>query len=896
MKPLTGLPVESFVEVSREADIPLKNLLQVVQQAENGVSAAFLARYRADLCSGLDEIRLREVLEKLRARQDLLDHRLSMLTTLGQQGALTDALRQELERAPDRRTLNDIFRPYRVRQPEPADAAIRQGLDPLARTLWFQEEGLDLEAEAAKHVKPEAGVADSAQALDGASTIAARWLSEKPEILRELRQVYRCNGELAVKARPSARQNPRAAALDGYKAKVAEVPWQKRLAIRRGVQTGQLEATAELPHELAVATLERRLIKNPESAYALHLKRTVNAALHNGLAGRVRKDVLRELDEQADGEAIQTFQKALRNALLTPPAVGLRIVGIETGRPGGWRAALIGPQGELLDSAIVRDGDSPATPARRGALLPNASPQMAAGVAAEPSAPAPPTQAEAAKPPASPAQQAPAPPSLAEAGTEGAIAKGAQGQENPSSPGAAPPKTAVPSQDAAAASPPAPAEASAPKAGGRRTRNQELSEFLRQHEVDLIVFPAGPRPHETEKYLRSQIRRSGQTDVSWLAVRDAGTWIYATSKLAKRELPGVEGAVRSAASLARRVQDPLAELAKADPRTVGIGLHYQEVEPERLRAALRQTVECVVHDVGVDLNRASATLLALVPGFTERLAKRVTEHRDKHGPFETRRDLQKVPGLSDRVFAQAAGFLRVHGPDPLDATGIHPDCRDLAEGFAASAGCDLATLLAEPERLDAIDPEQFATPERPARLIEAAMRELKPERRIVRGAFRKPRPAVPLRSDDEFRPGRKVAGVVVNVADFGVFVDIGADQDALLHISQIRREHLPDSRPSFQAGDAVELFVKASDQDGRRIGLSMWEPRAAPRRPPSPGRQAHGGERGRGGRGPDRTTGGRPLRRTFGPDSRERRDGRRENKMSLQDKLNALQDKYRTKV
>ncbi len=895
MKPLTGLPVESFVEVSREADIPLKDLLQVVQQVENGASAAFLARYRADLCGGLDESRLLEALEKLRARQDLIDHRLSMLTTLGQQGALTDALRKELERAPDRRTLNDIFRPYRARQPEPADAAISQGLDPLARTLWFQEEGLDLEAEATKHVKPEAGVADSAQALDGASSIAARWLSEKPEILHELRQVYRRNGELAVKARPAARKNPRTAALDGYKAKVAEVPWQKRLAIRRGVQTGQLEAATELPHELAVATLERRLIKNPESVYAPHLKRTVNAALHNGLAGRIRKDVLRELDEQTDGEAIQTFQKALRNALLAPPAVGLRIVGIETGRPGGWRAALIGPQGELLDSAIVRDGDSPAAPAQRGDLPPSAGPQMAAGAAAEPSAPAPPTQAEAAEPPASPAN-APVPPGPAEAGTEEATAAGTQGPENPSAPGAAPQKTDVSSPDAAGASPPAPAEASAPKAGSRRTRKQELSEFLRQHEVDLIVVPAGPRPHETEKHLRGQIRRSGRTDVGWLAVRDAGTWIYATSKLAKRELPGVEGAVRSAASLARRVQDPLAELAKADPRTLGIGLHYQEVEPERLRAALRQTLECVVHDVGVDLNRAPAPLLALVPGFTERLAKRVIEHRDKRGPFETRQDLQKVQSLSDRVFAQAAGFLRVHGPDPLDATGIHPDCRDLAESFAESAGCDLATLLAEPERLDAIDPEQFATPERPARLIEAAMRELKPERRSVRGAFQKPRPAVPLRSDDEFRPGRKVAGVVANVADFGVFVDIGADQDALLHISQIRREHLQDSRPSFQAGDTVELFVRAADPDGRRIGLSMWEPRAAPRRPPGPGRQAHGGERGRGRRGPDRTTGGRPLRRTFGPDPRERRDGRREGKMSLQDKLNALQDKYRTKV
>lgn len=887
MKPLSGLPVDAFVQVSQDSEIPLKDLLELVQQIENGASPAFLARYRADLCGGLDEERIHGVLHRLKDHQDLIDHRISMLTTLSQRGILTPDLKKQLEQAGDRNELNDIFGPYRARKPGEAEVAAEKGLDPLARTLWFQREGLDLAAEAASHVDPSKGIESAEQAMEGAYAIASQWLSDKPEILRELRKICRRNCEIVVAAKPGARKEPRYQALDGFRAKASEIPWQKRLSMRRGARTGLLDVKTEFPFEAATNYLEQRLIENPGSAYGPHLKKVVSTALRNGLVDRIRKDVLRQLNRQADSEAIDSYRKVLREALLGPVAHGRNIIGIETGRPGGWRAALIDGKGRLVDFAIVRQSESDGGQGRAAQPERHAqedTPPVLASVR--------PDSSEEDAPPLPGPQE----------DTAAAVATEPTGATPAAEPAGTGTAQDAPAQEPAAAAEPSlegrnAVEAKPSRKGKHRARHEELSEILSAHEVDLIVFPSGPRQRSTERFLRSQIRKSGRTDTSWLAIRDSGTWIYATSRTAKREFPHLEPAFRSAVSLARRVQDPMAELVKTDPRTVGIGSHHHEVNAERLREALGLTVQRAVHDAGVDLNRASAALLSLVPGFTERLAKRVVEYRDKNGPFRSRADLAKVDGLSERIFAQAVGFFRVYGGDPLDGTGAHPEYRKLNEEFADAAGCDLTTLLTEPERLDGIDPAQFATPNRSVVFVQSALEELKPSRRDVRGEFQIPKPAVPLRPDEELVPGSKIDGLVASVADFGAFVDIGADQDALLHVSQIRSEHKNDSRPSLRAGDRVEVFIRPSDHGNKRIGLSMWDPRSRPARDRngsrSPGMNRMNARQRR--PGGLRTDPRKPSNRTFGPDSERRRKGGR-TKMSMEEKLGMLQDKYRTKV
>lgn len=878
MKPLTGLPVESLVRVSEKADIPMKDLLQVVQEVENNASAAYLARYRADLCGGLDEGRLHEIIDSLRAEQDLIDHRISMLASLGQRGVLTDGLRQQLEAAADRQELNDIYHPYRERRrKDSADIALGRGLDPLARSLWFQKDDANLEEEAGRHVNEEAGIADAAAALDGACAIAARWLGDKPEIVQKLRTLFLRDCEIRIVATAAGRKDPRAVELDGFQAKLAAIPWQKRLAIRRGVRKGLLQAHSEVPGDGATRYLERCLIKDEKSPYAPYLKRVVEKSLRNGLSARVAHDIRQQLDRQADDEALKSFRKTLRNALLAPPAHGLRILGLETSRAGGWRAALIGPDGELIDHAIIQDENSaPEASSRDGDAPADTEQELSANGTVPATKEAAAGAAEGADP---------------ETVDSEAVSADA---EEPSAPPAEP-KAQASDGDTST-------KADSSGSGGGRTRRVELSDFLASHDVDLIVFPAGPGLRATERFLRTQVRRAGKTSVSWLAARNGGTWAYAASKQGKRELQGVETAVRSAASLARRVQDPLDEMVKADPRTLAIGPNSYEVEPERLRKVLRRTIESVAHEAGIDLNRASIPLLCLTPGLTEKLAERIVKHRQAEGPFKSRDAVRNVHGFSTRIFAQAAGFLRVRGEDPLDGTGVHPDSRELIDRIAQATDCDAATLLAEPERLDAVDPEQFATPERSAQLVQAALRELKPDRRAPRGVFKVPERPVPLRTDDELRPGAKVNGVVKGVADYGVFVDIGADQNALLHVSQIHRDRVTDSKPALEAGETVEVFIQAAHPNAKGISVSMWEPRASGPAPPHGGRKLgqprqHESPGRRGGRKGGEKRDARPPKRVFGPGSKKRSDRSADyGKMSLQKKLDLLSDKYRTKV
>ena len=880
MKPLTGLPVDSLVRVSKEVGIPLKDLLELVQQVENGASAAFLARYRADLCAGVNEDGVQRVLQKLADVRDLIDRRISMMASLGQRGVMSDELRKQLEQAESRRELNDLFMPYRERKPGAAEEAIAKGLDPLARLLWMQQEDAEIGAEVAKHVAADNDLESDSDVLEGAYAIAAQWLSDKPEILQALRKIYLRDSEIALTARPEAAKVPRVQELDGFRAKLSSVDWKKRLSIRRAMRNGLLQMDILPPTSSAARFLERRLIQDSESSYAPHLKRVVEVALGNGLADRIKHNVQTHLDEQADEQGIEAYRKALRTALLAPPASNLNILGIEITRSGSWHAALIDAQGRLVECAVVRsDGKSAGQKDGTAARGPAPAPEATAESAAQPEVEA--AAAIAADVPAATKEEATAEATSSES-------EASTGPADASAASTAEPTTAVD---------PTPKESRK-----RRTPQVELSEFLANHDVDLIVYGSGPKPHLIDEYLRSQIRKSGKLTIPWRSVRDSGARMYAQTPMAKKEYRRLPWTFVTAASMARRIQDPLAELAKADFRSTGIGQNFLELNSDLLREAFQRTLECVAHDVGIDANQASVPMLSLVPGFTERLAKRVVEDRNQRGPFESREDLRRVDGLNDRIFAQAVGFLRVSGSDPLDNTGAHPQYRELHERIAEAAGCDLATLLNEPDRLDAVDPEQFAGPDRSVLLVKSAISELKPERRQVRGSFKLPERAVPLRTDDELQAGARVAGVISNTADFGAFVDIGADQDGFLHISQIQRELVVDSKPALQAGDSVEVFIRPQLPGNRRIGLSMHSPRSAPARDAADTRRRGTDRRADGRRRPGSRNSGRyerdkPFRQVFGPASDRR--GKRERidaSLSLDEKLNMLTDKYRTKV
>ena len=953
MKALTGLPTSAYLKVAEEAKIQLADLLQLVQHLEAGASPAFLARYRPEVSARLSEGQLRQVELRLREFLDLEDRRIMVLTAIRQQNRMTPDLQKKIEETTDRYELEDYYLPFKPKRGTPADDATEQALEPLARFLWDQPDNADIEAVAQTYLKPESGVRCSGDALAGARHIIARWLGEDPEIRCALRPIMREESELVVapgdqpmREDASQRKNP---SLLGFRAKTGRVAWRQMMAIRRGARERWLRYRIVLPENRAVEHMLARLIRDPRAPFCLQLGAAACEAFHQYLAPSFANEVALALDERCDNEAVQSFQRNLRKLLMAPPAGPTTVVGLETGRRGGWRAAVVGPAGEFLGGAIVytpegersHENAAEAEQPQEAGGEPEATTQAEAGSLPAQSEPdnMSPLEAQASGPLAEPDKTPEAPVAAAQLGGEPAEpaaepAAAAAAEQPPAAAGASQPAEAGSGDSAESAGVAATAEASvsgaaeadgkaaaipqtpeAPKEPGQpgsrpRPRREErvevphasLSELIARHNVNAVVIGNGPGVRQVEKFIRGEVRQAGAPGVFWTAIHEAGTWIYATSKSARREFPKVDPVMRSAISLGRRLQDPLSELVKVDPKVLGVGQYHHEVDAKKLRNGLRLTMEECIHQAGADLNSAQLDQLALIPGITERVAKRIVDHRAEKGKFRRREQLREVPGLNERILEQSVGFLRVFGGDePLDATAIHPKHYPVAAKILAAAGVSAAEALEKPEALDAVDLEALQSDEHPLELLKAVARELRPSVRQPRGVFTPPAPPIPLRPIEELRVGMKVEGIVTNLAKFGAFVDIGADQDGQVHVSQLSDKFIEEPQAAVKVGDRVAVHILALEKDGKRISLSMKEPRPAQPRPGARRMAAAAGQRERdnGGlrrkrKGPDREHGGA---RTYGPDEQAKaREQREAEKLSLDQKLALLENKFRTKV
>ena len=1042
MKALTALPSQAYVQVGEEMNVPLQGLLRLVQELETNSSPAYIARYRPDVAAGLDERRINQVRDRLRSFLDLADRRITILTALGREDRLTPEMREKIESAMDRRTLEDLYLPFRPKPRTIADDALDKDLEPVARFIWAQEPpNADLAAETAALAPEGVSVED---ALAGGRAIIARWLAENVEVRRDLRKVAFAESVVTVSAIPTERrlsprddaQRQKAAALDGLSKPLSQIQWRQMLSIRRHARDRWLQYTVEIPRDHCIEYLRSRLVRDPESSFVEQLELSAALAFDEFLAPSLGNEVRVEFEDRIDEEAVRAYSKNLRKVLSTPPAGAAPVIGLETNRPGGWRAVVIGANGEVLEHAIVReDPDHPSKasaksepPVAKEQAVPepkaaseseteNAekAPDSEAAASAEPeSTPEPQVASEPEVAPeaeAAPQTAAEAPVEVAEAeptpapDTESAPAADAPAVEasekapdtilpfmapTSDNPGAAEsaasssestdaaeaetpiaeetaataqtpvsaeePQAAVPSaapqetvstdsapvqqpvaeqssteQPAAAAeeTSEAPAEAAVaeaavaatpesnparpprPKKQKKQEREQAppkapppphlpLSELIERHGVSLVAMGGGPRVRSVERFVRAEARKAQKT-VSTVSVNEGGSWIYATSKNARRELPQLDPASRSAATLARRLQDSISELVKIDPRVVGIGQGYQEVDQKRLRQALHDQVRSTVQEVGVDVNRASLELLAAAPGMTERVAKRIVERREKNGPYASREELHKTQGVSARVWEQAAGFLRVPGgANPLDATGVHPRHYEKLNAMLAAAEVTVEQALENPRGLDSLDLEPFVDDNHPKVLLSAILRELRPQTINPRGEFSAPDAVVGVEPIDEPKVGMKIEGAVTNAAAFGVFVDIGAGTDGLVHVSQLSQELRDKGQDGIKPGDRVTVWVTNIAADAGRISLSMHEPRepreSSRQRRASPEARRHSDDHRRPRRRDDRPD-RLPVARVFGPD-REAKAKEESNlkKLSVTEKLSLLQDRFRTKT
>ena len=383
-----------------------------------------------------------------------------------------------------------------------------------------------------------------------------------------------------------------------------------------------------------------------------------------------------------------------------------------------------------------------------------------------------------------------------------------------------------------------------------------LAALCAKHQVQLVSIGNGTASRETDKLAADLIKRNPELQLTKIVVSEAGASVYSASELAAKEFPTLDVSLRGAVSIARRLQDPLAELVRIDPKSIGVGQYQHDVSQLQLAKKLDAVVEDCVNAVGADVNTASVPLLARISGLSESLARNIVAFRDEHGPFRDRRQLLKVPRVGDRTFQQAAGFLRVtDGDNPLDASAVHPEAYPVVEKIASRTGLPVRDLIGKGLVLKGLEPEEFADAQFGVPTVKDILAELEKPGRDPRPEFRTAAFKEGVQEMTDLQPGMLLEGVVTNVANFGAFVDVGVHQDGLVHVSQLADRFVADPREVVKAGDIVKVKVVEVDLKRRRIALTMKLQERQGTKAPQPGAKSAGQPRQQ----PERNAPARPA-------------------------------------
>ncbi|MBL9075384.1 Tex family protein [Tabrizicola sp.] len=694
-----------------------------VELLDGGATVPFIARYRKEVTGGLDDTQLRKLEERLGYLRELEARRGAIVASITEQGKMTEALAKAIAGAGTKAELEDIYLPYKPKRRTKAMIAREAGLqglydaivadrsaDPLALAGGFLSEGFP----------------DAKAALEGARDILAEGLSEDAALLGRLRDHMRKVGKLSAKV--VAGKEAAGAKFSDYFAHSEEfsrVPSHRALAMFRGrneeVLVLDLEIDAEAPRgespaERACGAAVGAGGQGPGDKW---LREAAAWAWRVKLKTSLTLDLMAELREAAEAEAIRVFARNLKDLLLAAPAGGKATMGLDPGIRTGVKVAVVDATGKLVATDTVY----------------------------------------------------PFQPRMDLKGAQVAIAR-----------------------------------------------------LIGQHGVKLIAIGNGTASRETEKLvadLLALLPSGGEKPVK-VVVSEAGASVYSASELAAREFPELDVSLRGAVSIARRLQDPLAELVKIEPKAIGVGQYQHDVDQHRLAKSLDAVVEDAVNGVGVDLNTASAPLLARVSGVGPGLAEAIVAHRDANGPFATRKELLKVARLGPKAFEQAAGFLRITGgKEPLDASSVHPEAYDVARKITAACGRDIRSLMGDGATLKRLDPAAFVDERFGLPTVKDILAELEKPGRDPRPSFKTATFTDGVDEITDLKPGMVLEGTVTNVAAFGAFVDIGVHQDGLVHVSQLSDTFVKDPHAVVKAGDVVKVRVVEVDVSRKRIGLTM---------------------------------------------------------------------------
>ena len=704
--------------ITQELNVEKWQVEAAVSLIDEGNTIPFISRYRKEATGALNDEQLRNLFERLTYLRNLEDKKKQVLSSIEEQGKLTEELKKQIIEAQTLVVVEDLYRPYRPKRRTRAIIAKEKGLEPLANIILLQMTDKSLEEEAEAFVSEEKEVKNVKEALAGAKDIVAESISDEADYRMHIREMTMKKGTL-VSAAKKPEESTVYEMYYEYEEPVSKVAGHRVLAINRGEKEKILTVKVSAPEEDILRYLEKQVITKDNANTTPALKEVIEDGYRRLIAPAIEREIRNDLTEKAEDGAIKVFKKNLEQLLMQPPIVGQVVLGWDPAFRTGCKLAVVDATGKVLDTAVIY-----------------------------PTAPTTPAKIAAAK--------------------------------------------------------------------------ETLKAMIEKYGITLFSVGNGTASRESEQIIVELLKEIPQK-VQYVITNEAGASVYSASKLATEEFPNFDVGQRSAASIARRLQDPLAELVKIDPKSIGVGQYQHDMNQKKLGEALSGVVEDCVNKVGVDLNTASVSLLEYVSGISKAIAKNIVLYREENGEFTDRKELLKVAKLGPKAFEQCAGFLSIRGgKNPLDATSVHPESYAAAEKFLESMGMKPEDIFGGHGVYFVKD---YAKTAEKLGIGEMTLRDMVKE---LTKPGRDPREEMPkpiLRTDvldmKDLKEGMVLKGTVRNVIDFGAFVDIGVHQDGLVHISQMTERYIKHPLEAVSVGDVVDVMVLGVDMKKKRISLTM---------------------------------------------------------------------------
>lgn len=709
-------------KLAKELNVKKWQVEAAIKLIDEGNTIPFISRYRKEATGALNDEQLRQLFERLTYLRNLEEKKEQVLSSIEEQGKLTEELRKQIMEAETLVVVDDLYRPYRPKRRTRATIAKEKGLETLAALIAMQKTTEPIEKSAKAYLSEEKGVETVEEAIAGAKDIIAEHISDEADYRIYLRNFTMKQGKLISTAKDDAVESVYEMYYD-FEEPINKLAGHRILALNRGEKEKILQLKIEVPEEKVLQYLEKKVLQNDNPYTTPILKEVIADSYKRLIFPAIEREIRSELTEKAEDGAISVFGKNLEQLLMQPPIANKVVLGWDPAFRTGCKLAVVDETGKVLDTTVIY-----------------------------PTAPTTPQKIAQAK--------------------------------------------------------------------------ETLKKLIRKYGITLISLGNGTASRESEMIIVELLKEIPE-NVQYMITNEAGASVYSASKLATEEFPQFDVGQRSAASIARRVQDPLAELVKIEPKSIGVGQYQHDLNQKKLSETLSGVVEDCVNKVGVDLNTASAPLLSYISGISSTVAKNIVAYREENGRFKSRKELLKVAKLGPKAFEQCAGFMRITGgKNPLDSTSVHPESYEVAEKLLEKQGFSLQDI--REGKLSSLsktikDKKKLAQELGVGEItLQDIVKELEKPGRDPRDEMPKPILRTDVLEMKDLTEGMVLKGTVRNVIDFGVFVDIGVHQDGLVHISQITdKKFIKHPLEAVSVGDIVDVKVMSVDVKKKRIQLTM---------------------------------------------------------------------------